>query len=122
MSICKSHKISAFYRCIYTYKYNYYLYLIGRVCVFYVGHVDKSSLYETLFHCNILSRHQHHHHVWVMSTCCEADNLLEISAPPPLLLLNLELGFCRFIPIAKLAGSTLTTGGTGLRALLGDKD
>jgi hypothetical protein len=25
--------------------------LIGRVYVFYVGHVDKSSVYETLFHC-----------------------------------------------------------------------
>jgi hypothetical protein len=31
--------------------------------VFYVGHVDKSSLYETLFHCNILSKH-HHHYRW----------------------------------------------------------
>jgi hypothetical protein len=29
--------------------------------VFYVGHVDKSSLYET--HCNILRKHHHHHHV-----------------------------------------------------------
>jgi hypothetical protein len=28
--------------------------------VFYVGHVDKSSLYEILFHCNILSKHHHH--------------------------------------------------------------
>jgi hypothetical protein len=28
--------------------------------VFYVGHVDKSSLYETLFHCNILSKHHLH--------------------------------------------------------------
>jgi hypothetical protein len=27
--------------------------------VSYVGHVDKSSLYETLFHCNILSKHHH---------------------------------------------------------------
>jgi hypothetical protein len=27
--------------------------------VFYVGHVDKSSLYETIFHCNILSPHHH---------------------------------------------------------------
>jgi Ni,Fe-hydrogenase I cytochrome b subunit len=35
------------------------LYLIGRVYVFYVGHVDKSSLYETLFHCNILIKHHH---------------------------------------------------------------
>jgi hypothetical protein len=25
-----------------------------------VGQVDKSSLYETLFHCNILSKHHHH--------------------------------------------------------------
>jgi hypothetical protein len=31
--------------------------LIGWVYVFYVGHVDKSSLYETLFHCKILSKH-----------------------------------------------------------------
>jgi hypothetical protein len=29
--------------------------------VFYVGHIDKSSLYETLFHCNILSKYYHHH-------------------------------------------------------------
>jgi hypothetical protein len=29
--------------------------------VFHVGHVAKSSLYETLFHCNILSKHHHHH-------------------------------------------------------------
>jgi hypothetical protein len=36
--------------------------LIGRVYVFYVGHVDKSILYEILFHCNILSKHHHHHH------------------------------------------------------------
>jgi hypothetical protein len=36
----------------------YYLYLIGRVYMFYVGHVDKSSLYETLFH--IQSKHHHH--------------------------------------------------------------
>jgi hypothetical protein len=35
----------------------HYLCFIGRVYVFYVGHVDKSSLYETLFHCNILSKH-----------------------------------------------------------------
>jgi hypothetical protein len=40
----------------------YYLCPIGRVYVFYVGHVDKSSLYETLFHSNILSKHYHHHH------------------------------------------------------------
>jgi hypothetical protein len=39
----------------------YYLCLIGRVYVFYVGHVDKSSLYETLFHCNILSKHHNYH-------------------------------------------------------------
>jgi hypothetical protein len=38
-----------------------YLCLIGRVYVFYVGHKDKSSLYETLFHCIILSKHHHHH-------------------------------------------------------------
>jgi hypothetical protein len=38
----------------------HYLCLIGRVFVFYVGHVDKSSLYETLFYCNILSKHHHH--------------------------------------------------------------
>jgi hypothetical protein len=29
--------------------------------VFYVRHVDKSSLHESLFHCNILSKHHHHH-------------------------------------------------------------
>jgi hypothetical protein len=40
--------------------YVHYLCLIGRVYVFYVGHVDKSSLYETLFHCDILSKHHHH--------------------------------------------------------------
>jgi hypothetical protein len=39
-----------------------YLCLIGRAYVFYKGHVDKSSLYETLFHRNILSKHHHHHH------------------------------------------------------------
>jgi hypothetical protein len=38
-----------------------YLCLIGRVYEFYVGHVDKSSLYETLFHCNIQIKHHHHH-------------------------------------------------------------
>jgi hypothetical protein len=41
--------------------YVHYLCLIGRIYVFSVGHVDKSSLYETLFHCNILSKHHHHH-------------------------------------------------------------
>jgi 4-hydroxyphenylpyruvate dioxygenase-like putative hemolysin len=39
----------------------HYLSLIGRVYMFYVGHEDKSSLYETLFHCNILSKHHHPH-------------------------------------------------------------
>jgi hypothetical protein len=38
----------------------HYSCLIGRFCVFYVGHIDKSNLYETLFHCNILSKHHHH--------------------------------------------------------------
>jgi hypothetical protein len=33
----------------------HYLCLIGRVDVFYVGHVDKNSLYEALLHCNIPS-------------------------------------------------------------------
>jgi hypothetical protein len=47
--------INAFIFCV------HYLCLIGRVYVFYVGHVDKSSSYETLFHCNILSDHHHHH-------------------------------------------------------------
>jgi hypothetical protein len=46
--------INAFIFCV------HYLCLIGRVYVFYVGHVDKSSLYETLFHCNILSKHHDH--------------------------------------------------------------
>jgi hypothetical protein len=41
----------------------HYLCLIGRVYVFYVGHVDKSCLYETLFHCNILCTHHHHHEI-----------------------------------------------------------
>jgi hypothetical protein len=40
----------------------HYLCLIGRVYMFYVGHVDKSSLYETLFHCNILSKYHHYHY------------------------------------------------------------
>jgi hypothetical protein len=31
--------------------------------VFFVGHLDKSSLYETLFHCNILTKHHHYHYV-----------------------------------------------------------
>jgi hypothetical protein len=26
-----------------------------------LGHIDKNGLYETLFHCNILSKHYHHH-------------------------------------------------------------
>jgi hypothetical protein len=39
----------------------HYLCLIGRVYEVYVGHVDKSSLYKTLFHCNILSKHHHHY-------------------------------------------------------------
>jgi hypothetical protein len=38
----------------------HYLFFIGRVYVFYVGHLDKSSLYETLFHYNVLSKHHHH--------------------------------------------------------------
>jgi hypothetical protein len=45
--------IHAFIFCV------HYLCLIGRVYVLYVGHVDKSSLYETLFHFNILSRRHH---------------------------------------------------------------
>jgi hypothetical protein len=28
--------------------------------VFYVGHVEESSLYENLFHCNILSKYHHY--------------------------------------------------------------
>jgi dynein heavy chain len=44
--------------------YVYYLCLIGRVYMFYVGHVDKSSLYETHFHYNILSKHHHHYQVF----------------------------------------------------------
>jgi hypothetical protein len=53
---------------IYIYIYAYifcvhYLCLIERVYVFYVGHVDKSSLYETIFNCNISSKH--HHHIYV---------------------------------------------------------
>jgi hypothetical protein len=47
--------INAFIFCV------HYLCLIGRVYVSYVGHVDKSSLYETIFYCNILSKHHHHH-------------------------------------------------------------
>jgi hypothetical protein len=43
------------------YQLRGYLYLIKQVYVFYVGHVDKSSLHETLFHCNILSKNHHHH-------------------------------------------------------------
>jgi hypothetical protein len=39
----------------------HYLCLIGQVYMFYVGHVDKSSLYETLFHCNMLSKHHYLH-------------------------------------------------------------
>jgi hypothetical protein len=46
--------INAFIFCVHS------LWHIGRVYVFYVGHVDKSSLFETLFHCNILSKHHHH--------------------------------------------------------------
>jgi hypothetical protein len=48
--------INAFIFCV------HYLCLIGWVDVFYVEHVDKSSSYETLFHCNILSKHHHYHH------------------------------------------------------------
>jgi hypothetical protein len=44
--------------CVYL---DYYFCLIGRVYVFYVGYVDTSSLYETLFHCNILGKHHYHH-------------------------------------------------------------
>jgi hypothetical protein len=47
--------INAFIFCV------HYLCLIGQVYVIYVGHVDKSSLYETLFHHNILSKHHHYH-------------------------------------------------------------
>jgi hypothetical protein len=39
--------INAFVFCV------HYLCLIERVYVFYVGYVDKRSLHETLFHCNI---------------------------------------------------------------------
>jgi hypothetical protein len=46
----------------------HYLCLIGRMYVFYVGHADKSSLYETLFHCNILSKH-HHHRIGKVMVC-----------------------------------------------------
>jgi hypothetical protein len=46
----------------------YYICLIVRVYVFHVEHVDKKGLYETLFHCNILSKHYHHHdHVILQS-------------------------------------------------------
>jgi hypothetical protein len=38
------------------------------VYVFYVGRVDKSSLYETLFHCNILSKHHHHRVIMCVKT------------------------------------------------------
>jgi hypothetical protein len=48
----------------------HYLCLIGRVYVFYVGHVDKSSLYETLFKCNILSKHHYHHHSFMFIYIC----------------------------------------------------
>jgi hypothetical protein len=46
--------INAFIFCV------HYSSLIGRVYVLYVGHVDKSCLYETLFQCDILSKHPHH--------------------------------------------------------------
>jgi hypothetical protein len=54
--------INALFFCV------HYLYLIGRVYVFYVGYVDKNSLYETLFLCNTLSEYHHqadsfHHRV-----------------------------------------------------------
>jgi hypothetical protein len=49
--------INAFIFCV------HYLCLIEQVYVFYIGHVDSSSLYETLFPCNILSKHHHHHFV-----------------------------------------------------------
>jgi hypothetical protein len=52
MFIRLSSCINAFVFCV------HYLCLIGRVYVFYVGHVDK-SLYDTIFHCNILSKHHH---------------------------------------------------------------
>jgi hypothetical protein len=51
--------INAFIFCV------HHLCFIGRVHVFYVGYVDKSSLYETLFHCNILSKHHHYHIFYV---------------------------------------------------------
>jgi hypothetical protein len=39
----------------------HYLCLIGQVYMFYIGHIDKSSLYETLFHCTVLIKKHHHH-------------------------------------------------------------
>jgi hypothetical protein len=56
MGIRLSCSINAFNFCV------HYLCLIGGVYVFYVGHVDKSSLCVTLSHCNILSKHHHHQH------------------------------------------------------------
>jgi hypothetical protein len=49
---------------IYLYLFEYihrnkYIYLSAEY-LWLIGHVDKSSLYETLFHCNILSKHHHH--------------------------------------------------------------
>jgi hypothetical protein len=41
--------------------------LFGRVYVIYGGHEDKSSLYDTLFHCSILSKHHHHNLFYFLS-------------------------------------------------------
>jgi hypothetical protein len=56
----------------------HYLCLIERVYVFYVGHVVKSSLNETLFHCNILSKH-HHHHQFFQSLSKLRDSIVSLS-------------------------------------------
>jgi hypothetical protein len=61
----------------------HYLCLIGRVYVFYVGHIDKSSLYKTLFHCNTLSKqHHHHHHLCKPVNSCRALNSTEVCNGP----------------------------------------
>jgi hypothetical protein len=56
----------------------HYLCLIGRVYVFYVGHVDKSSLYETLFHCNILTKHHLHHRITECRFLCGLTTQFEL--------------------------------------------
>jgi hypothetical protein len=64
----------------YVHIYVFITYALLDEFVFYVGHGDKSSLYETLFHCNILSKHHHNHHIYI--PCPSSSPLTEPAKLP----------------------------------------